>query len=245
MNFYITLSALFFPVIISGIIVLLIKIGNKGLRLLLAFSGAYLLTISFTHLIPEIYSHGHSHSHSGGMQVSWFILAGFFIQILLEYFTRGVEHGHEHHHEDDKISIAVIPLMIGICLHAFFEGMPFSEHFHNHHVQQSLLIGIIIHKIPIAIVLMSLFLNSNYSKKKSFFLLLIFALAAPAGNILSQLLGGYIQDIEQYFKYILAIIVGIFLHVSTTILFESCENHRFKKYKLLIIVLGIAVALLN
>ena len=92
---------------------------------------------------------------------------------------------------------------------------------------------------------MSLFLNSNYSKRKSIILLLIFALAAPAGNILSQVLGGYLQDIEQYFKYILAIIVGIFLHVSTTILFESCENHRFKKYKLLVIILGIVVALLN
>ncbi|MCF8296929.1 MAG: ZIP family metal transporter [Saprospiraceae bacterium] len=247
MNIYLILSTLFFPVIICGIIVLLIKIENKALRLLLAFSGAYLLTISFTHIIPEIYGQGHGHIHNNfeGIEVSWFILAGFFIQIILEYFTQGIEHGHEHQHEHDSIKIAVVPLMIGICLHAFFEGMPFSEHFSNEYVQRSLLIGVVIHKVPIAIVLMSLFLNSNFSKRKSFILLIIFALAAPAGSLVSQWLGWFVHDIEQYFRYILAFIVGIFLHISTTILFESCENHRFKKYKLLIIILGIALALLN
>lgn len=247
MNIYVILSTLFFPVIICGIIVLLIKIKNDSLRLLLAFSGAYLLTISFTHILPEVYglSHGHSHSHGKGIQVSWFILAGFFIQIILEQFTSGIEHGHEHHHEHDKINLAIVPMMIGICIHAFFEGMPFSEHFSNQHLQLSLLIGVVIHKVPIAIVLMSLFLSANYSKRKSFILLIIFALAAPAGSILSQWLGGFVEDVEQYYRYILAFIVGIFLHISTTILFESTENHRFKKYKLLIIILGIVVALLN
>ncbi|MFC2111230.1 ZIP family metal transporter [Bacteroidota bacterium] len=251
MNIYIIISTLFFPVIICGIIVLLVNVNNKTLRLLLAFSGAYLLTISFTHLIPEIFGQGHIHSHSHGdsniegIEVSWFILAGFFIQIIIEFFTKGVEHGHDHHHDHDKINLAIIPLMVGICLHAFFEGMPFSEHFTNQHLQISLLIGVVIHKVPIAIVLMSLFLNSNFSKRKSFMLLILFALAAPAGSIVSQWLGGLVHDIEQYFKYILAFIVGIFLHISTTILFESTENHRFKKHKLLIIMLGIAVALLN
>jgi ZIP family zinc transporter len=39
-------------------------------------------------------------------------------------------------------------------------------------------------------------------------------------------------------------LVGILLHVSTTILFESEEGHRFNIYKFASILLGIASAAL-
>jgi hypothetical protein len=39
-----------------------------------------------------------------------------------------------------------------------------------------------------------------------------------------------------------ALVIGIFLHVSTTILFESSEGHRFDITKLLAIVSAILLA---
>jgi hypothetical protein len=41
----------------------------------------------------------------------------------------------------------------------------------------------------------------------------------------------------------LAFVIGIFLHISTTILFESDQNHRFNFIKLLSIILGILTVL--
>jgi hypothetical protein len=42
--------------------------------------------------------------------------------------------------------------------------------------------------------------------------------------------------------YINAIVIGIFFHISTVILFESSEGHKFNLSKLVVIVLGILVA---
>jgi hypothetical protein len=47
-----------------------------------------------------------------------------------------------------------------------------------------------------------------------------------------------------YFDRMIAIVIGIFLHISTTILFESNNTHRFNLYKLFVIVCGAGVALI-
>lgn len=175
---------------------------------------------------------------------------GFFIQIILEYFSGGVDHGHHHEeieHSENHSHTHFNPLglLIGISLHAFFEGMPFSGHFHEHnHTENMLLVGIIIHKIPIAIVLMSLFLGAGYSKTKSFLLLFLFALAAPFGSIASYLGGHFIHDVESYYQIIMALVVGIFFHIATVILYEGEKGHKFNLRKFLIIIVGVGAAIL-
>ena len=69
--------------------------------------------------------------------------------------------------------------------------------------QDSLLTGIAIHKIPVTIVLMSLFAQASYSKIKSFGYITIFAVMAPLGT----LSGNLIQELSLYNKEIMAIVV--------------------------------------
>jgi hypothetical protein len=42
---------------------------------------------------------------------------------------------------------------------------------------------------------------------------------------------------------ILAIVVGMFLHISTTIIFETSENHRVNLIKLGAVISGLVLAL--
>ena len=84
---------LFFSAIIGGsLIYLLPEQKGSGFKLSLIFAGAYLFSITIVHIIPEIYSHP-----SGGLNVGIFMLLGYFIQQILEYFSSGIEHGHLHH----------------------------------------------------------------------------------------------------------------------------------------------------
>lgn len=238
----IAIAVLFFSVFLSALLVLKVKVQEKNLRLLLAFSGAYLLSVSFTQIIPNIFS------GDGNAFLGYFVLLGFFIQLFLEFLSSGVAHGHDHHHDHDNgIKIDPMALLLGISLHAFFEGMPFAHEFHNHeHLQESLLIGIVIHKIPIAIVLTSLFINANYSVRKTMIYMVIFALASPLGTLISSLGVDLItMDIDTYYKIIMALVVGIFMHISTTILFESDKNHHFNLRKILVILVGVVFALLS
>jgi len=239
---WIAILVLFLSVFLSALLVLKVKVQEKNLRLLLAFSGAYLLSVSFTHIIPSIFS------GDGNAFLGYYVLLGFFIQLFLEFLSSGVGHGHDHHdHHHHGIKISPMALLLGISMHAFFEGMPFAHEFHNHaHLQESLLLGIVIHKIPIAIVLTSLFINAGYGYKKTMMYMVIFALASPMGSLLSSFGAEYISiDIDTYYKIIMALVVGIFMHISTTILFESDKNHHFNLRKMMVILIGVAFAILS
>lgn len=208
---------------------------NK-LKLLIAFSGAYLLSITALHLLPEVFT-GDDGAYFGS-----FVLVGFFIQVMLEYLSGGIEHGHAHTHRSAGLPVG---LMIGLCLHAFLEGMPLgggdaghSHHGHSHsHGLEPLLLGIVLHKYPVAMVFLAMLLNSGLAKAKAFGLLAVFAAMAPLGTLLSG-----VEMVGQYNRESLAIVIGIFLHVSTTILFESSEGHRFNAYKVVAIAAGLALS---
>ena len=103
-----------------------------------------------------------------------------------------------------------------------------------------LLTGIALHKIPVSIVLLSMFIH-RYEKTYAYALLFLFAIMSPLGAFVSN----YISNIGQFYDEIMAIVVGIFLHISTTILFESSEGHHFNTQKMVAIILGTGIALLG
>ena len=94
--------------------------------------------------------------------------------------------------------------------------------------------------MPIAFVLMAFMMKAKIPKTKALLVLFIFAAMAPLGI----LVGGAITELIPI-QELLAIVVGIFLHVSTTILFESTDNHRFNIQKIIIIIFGASLAFLN
>lgn len=225
-----TIILLLGSVIAGGIIAKIFSVQkNKNIQLLLTFSGAYLLAVSLIHLIPELFTH-HTKNHIG-----IFILSGFLLQVLLEYFSKGIEHGHFH-----KSNTIPLTVLISLCLHALLEGMPLGGHLHDH-AHNALLTGIVLHKLPVSIVLMTFFLESNMTNKKAYVFLLLFAIMSPLG-ILS---GNLFNTLANYHNEIMAIVVGIFLHISTTILFESSNGHKFNIHTVLAIIVGTFIAVLS
>lgn len=239
MSTTIIVSILFLSAFLSGISVFFVKKNNDNfLKLILSFSGAFLFAITVLHLIPHVYYDGNTQPEIIGL----YILGGFLFQLLMEQFSQGIEHGHIHH---DKHAQHVFPLgiLISLCLHAFLEGMPLVlEH------QSELVFGIAIHHIPAAFALGSLLLYANLSKSKMMLYIGVFAAMTPLGYLTSKFLStGEMTELANHFDKIMAIVIGIFLHISTTILFESgsADHHKFNKKKMIAIVLGIAVSLTN
>lgn len=67
-----------------------------------------------------------------------------------------------------------------------------------------------------------------------------FALMTPLGT----LLGGSASIINNYATEITAVVIGILFHISSTIIFESSEGHKFNIAKISVIILGMALAYL-
>ena len=241
MSSFLIVSILFFSAFLSGIGVFFVKRDNTQLlKLILSFSGAYLFAITVLHLIPEVY---HSQSTSGEI-IGLYILGGFLFQLVLEHFSQGIEHGHIHHEagHDHKHAFP-IAILISLCLHAFLEGFPLASGHRN-----ELVFGIAIHHIPAAFALGSLLINTKLKKQSITLFIMIFAAMTPLGFLTSKgISAGEIGNVAQYFDKIMAVVIGIFLHISTTILFESgsADHHTFNKKKMLAILCGILVSLAN
>jgi len=156
-------------------------------------------------------------------------MVGILMQIFLEFFSKGAEHGHVHLHSETKNFPWL--LFISMCIHAFLEGFPISE-------ENNLLIGVIVHKIPVAIILSFFFITAGYSRSIILAFLFFFALMTPIGNFIAH---NY-EMVHHYESEITAIVIGIFLHVSTTILFESSKDHKFNLTKMTAVIVGIIIA---
>lgn len=234
-------ALLFFSVLAGGW--LSFRFSDRGRNLLkyaLSFSGAYILAITVLHLMPGVFEQA---EHSAGL---W-ILGGFFAQLLLEQLSRGVEHGHVHAHGSEPRTFA-LQVMIGLSLHAFMEGMPlgyfkdFHAHHHHHHDEGEfqLLLGILLHKLPAAFALVALLIRAKFSRKVVWVCLIVFALMSPLGALSAGLLSLSGPAVAN----LLSFVIGAFLHISTTILFEADDTHqhRISFQKLAVILAGIALA---
>ncbi len=196
---------------------------SAGLQLLLSFSGAFLLALTIFDLFPEVYSAPEPES------IGIFIMIGILLQIVLELFSKGAEHGHVHWDNDNTAFPWM--LFISLCIHSFMEGLPLTD-------SSPILYGILIHKVPIAIILSMFLLNSNLRMSYAVGFILVFSLMTPLGSLLSSQL----EIINEYRPQITAIVIGILLHISTVILFETSKEHVFNIRKLGVICLGFLVA---
>lgn len=215
-----------FSVLLGYIIAISLKpTAKQNLKLLLAFSGSFLLSLTVMHLLPDVYVH----QKGGQWNIGVFIMLGILFQIILEFFSKGAEHGHVHGH--DKMTQMPWLLFISLCIHAFLEGFPVGHH-------DDLAYGIAIHHLPIAIILTTFFIQAELNKTALFFFMLTFAVMTPLGTLVSNSFPLF----NQYYGIITAVVIGILFHISSTIIFESSEGHKFNIAKVSMIILGIVLA---
>ena len=208
----------------------------KHVKVLNAFTGAYLITLMMLHLLPDLYQ-----PDAGGvlqpsaLVLGGFILFGFFLQIALDAVSQGVEHGHTHHIHG-KLPIGIL---LGLCMHAFVEALALGqspEHQNPHDVatRHFLLVSVVVHNFPVSIALLGMLLQSGMKRSSAIACLGLFAVMAPIGMFTSTHTG-----LAVYSRQLMAIVIGIFMHIATMILFESEDHHRFPVSKLVAVVLGL------
>lgn len=220
------------------------RVGQRTIEAITIFGGAFLFGSCFVNLVPHMYLEGFS--TPGGLKVGAAVMVGFFIQLILEQLTGGIEHGNGHgvHKrltgfdgtlKNAKATIPVAGLMIGLCLHGFLEGMPLVDSHGDIH--QGLLWGIVLHNIPISLVLTSLFVATGTRTGKAFMLMLLFAVMTPLGSMFNAAFLGHNETAQ---CLLMGLVVGILLHVSVSILFG--ENNNILTWRKILLVIVALVA---
>ena len=230
---------LFSSIVLGAITVFGLRLHDpKHVKVINAFTGAYLLTLVMLHLLPDLYA-----VEPGvvlkPLVLGGFILFGFFLQIALDVISQGVEHGHSH-----PIHGGVpIGILAGLCLHAFVEALALGqspEHQNPHDVatRHFLLVSVVVHNYPVSIALLGMLLQSGMKRGPALTCLGWFAVMAPIGMFTSTHTG-----LAVYARELMAVVIGIFMHISTTILFESEDHHRFPVGKLVAVLVGLILGI--
>ncbi len=227
---------LFFAPFISGLLIYLVPgVQSRNYKLLLVFAGSYLFAITVIHMFPSLY-----HNQQQAELIGLFVLLGFFLQQVLEYFSSGIEHGHIHAHTGHHREVSSLVLLVALCVHAFLEGgilvQPASSDMAIG--TNTILFGIVLHRAPAAFALMAVVHSQLHSKRRAIPYLFAFALAAPLGLVVNE----YLIEAEVLSQsgliFLYALVCGNFLHISTTIVFESSPEHHFHAKKLAVALLG-------
>lgn len=219
-----TYLLLIIAVLLSFGFVILTKPKRKeGLRLLLAFSGSFLLALTLFELLPTVYE------QADPKIIGIFIMLGILLQIFLEFFSKGAEHGHVHLNSEQRNFPWLV--FISLCIHSFLEGIPINQN-------NDIIYGILVHKIPIALILSIFLIGSKINILNGTLFMVFFSIMTPLGSFAASKL----DFISNYSAPITALVIGVFLHISTVILFESSEGHTFNIRKLTAIVLGTVIA---
>src|SRR5258706_1169980 len=192
-------------IVLGALSVFLFKLYEpRHVKLLNAFTGAYLLCLTLLHLLPELYHSQPGAAPRDDLRIGALILAGFFTQIALDFISVGVEHGHAHPLHG-RLPVGVLA---GLCVHALVEAMALGNPATHYDPasRKMLLWSIVLHNFPVSIALLGMLLQSGMKRTTALALLGLFAAMAPLGLSLSAhtALAGNSREL-------MAFVIGIFM----------------------------------
>lgn len=244
MNSIQAIFLLIIPILASGILAMKISIRQSAMRLMLALSASYLFSVSIIHLLPEAFS---SNENSMSMKLTGlFIVLGFCLQLIIDTFSTGIEHGHVHIHSKDCHDHLPLGIILGLMLHSFLEGLPvYNGNGGYSAINHQLIYGLMLHNIPISIAFVLLLREHGGNRMRVFSLLIVFSLMTPLGFLFSYIMqSSGMNGYQTYSSAAFALVIGIFLQISTAILFESSEHHKYNIAKVMVMICGIILAYL-
>lgn len=227
---------LFLVTAIGGSVPLLLRpLTDRQMNGLLAFSGAFLLGITLLHLAPE--SFGELGSRTG-----LYMLAGFFLQLGIQRVTHGAEHGHTHLGHTGHV-VPAASILVGLSLHAAMEGLPLGFQYRQAGTEPALYLAVAAHKLPEAMLAVSL-AAAAWGKRIAWLVLVGFALVTPLAGMGASALGMRYNAMAHLVTAIIPIVAGAFLHIATTIFYESgTRQHHLTFRKIFAMAAGVGVAL--
>ncbi|MDD5198110.1 MAG: ZIP family metal transporter [Candidatus Gracilibacteria bacterium] len=229
MNLFLPLAALFLISATGIILYFFQKINGTILNLLIALGAGSMLAVSLVHILTE--------SLESSNIAIYAFMGGFLIIYLVEELLTKHRNDHkhgDHTHEDphEHYNHVALVTLIAIFIHTIFDGLGIRAGFGISSILgYSILFGVVIHQIPISLSLAAIFQESGFQRKTQIGALVLFALAAPIGFYLSDVLLSYTGEIST--ALLTAFAGGSLLYVSATDLLPVV--HSQSKYKYLTI----------
>lgn len=172
---------------------------------------------------------GHNHDH-GILPWGFWIVVGYFLQFALDSRSKGLEHGHIH----EGPGVKPWPAFYGLLIHSVVEGIPLWGLDEGARIPFA--ISLAVHNLPIAAILAYWLQSCHVPAQRIALAVLALSLAAPLGSLAGLALPLHHHGMEDFVG---GLVVGIFLHVSSTILFEAQKDHQMPWRTWVTVLLGL------
>jgi zinc and cadmium transporter len=211
----------------GAVVVLPGKLGRHRLSHLIAFGAGFMLAAAFVSMVPE--------SLELSENAPFWILGGYVLAHLFEHtFTPHFHFGEETHTEHAIQPGVSTSALVGLALHALFDGVAISVGFM---VTPSLgvfiALAVIFHKVPEGVTIASVMLAAGRSRRG--------AVNATAMLAVATVLGALAMSALVPFRGIaLALSCGISVYVAATDLIPELNQQRERSYSVSALV-GVAL----
>lgn len=194
------------------------RLSPRRLSYIIAFGAGYILAAALVSLLPE--------SLELLPSAPLWVLAGYALAHLFEHtFTTHFHFGEETHTEHAIAPRVSTSALVGLSLHAFFDGVAISSGFL---VTPSLgvliALAVVLHKVPEGVTISSLMLAAGRSRKGARQAAALLAGATLLGAVSMSILGEGLKGMG------LAVSCGIALYVAATDLMPEINQHPKRRY---------------
>lgn len=205
---------------------------QKNLIYLISFSAGIILSICFTHLLPEAIEQS--------SLALFIVLASFLAFYVLEHAL--TLHVCRENRECEAHETFTLVTWAGLLLHSFIDGLIIGVGFEVSYTLGALsALAVLLHRLPDGISSMAVMLHGGYNIKQASRYSLAIAAVTPLGALISYSL---FKDADSsLIGLLLAVAAGSFLYVAASDLIP--EIHRKSKIlNIFLTLLGAIVPLL-
>jgi len=174
--------------IVGGLILVRRNWEKRYLRYFVALGAGFMLAVAFLEMVPE----------SLRFSPRWapvFVLAGYCAIHLLEHtITPHFHFGEETHHDEFISSRTGYSVLVGLAVHALFDGVAIGSGFVlSRWLGVLIFLAIFLHKVPEGFTVASVMLASGRTRRTALISASVLAAATVLGVLAINLLPGWVQ----------------------------------------------------
>lgn len=193
------------------------KLSRQALSHVIAFGAGFMLAAAFISMVPESIEHT---TTAPLWMLGGYILAHIFEHAFTPHFHYG-EETHTEHLVEPGVSTSAL---VGLVLHAFFDGVAISSGFLiSTALGIFIALAVILHKIPEGVTIASVMIAAGRTRRRGTVATALVALATVVG-CLGMLRLGAVRGTG------LAVSAGIAIYVAATDLIPVLNQQRERSY---------------
>ena len=204
---------------------------RQYLQYFLALGSGYMLAVVFVEILPESV-------RLAGPHAFLYVLIGYFLIHLFEHTIAPHFHfGEETHHEEFERRHARSAVLLGLGIHAFFDGVAIAAGFLiSTWLGTVIFVAVFLHKLPEGFTVASMVLASGQSRRNAIRAAAILGGSTLLGVALTSVLESQLQDA-------LPLAGGVTLYVAGTDLLPEINREPNWRMALLVFA-GVAMLLI-